>query len=494
MNKKATIIGSGIAGIALAVRLSLKGYEVEIFEANDHVGGKIYQVKNSEYRFDAGPSLITLPHLLDDLFQIAKKNRSNYINYFPTPVTCKYFFEDNTTIKAYTELIKFKSEVEKAGLNPDSLEKYLKHNRFVFENIADIFLHRPIHQISTFINIKTLKALLKLPKYKILRSVHAVNKLYLKSSKLVQIFDRYITYGGSNPYKAPGILTLISHLENNLGAYMIEDGMYNLAPALYKLAQDVGVKFNLNTKVLKILVENNRVTGIQTASDKIDTDLVISNADVYYTYKNLLPHHYNSNIHIKQPLSLSAIVFYWGIKKKFSQLELHNVFFSEDYKNEFSTMFEKKDIYNDPTIYVYISSKINKKDAKMNSENWYVSVFIPPDIAKNCNQYIQETKNHVLNKLSRILKTDIESLIEFERIDDPINIEKYTSSYKGALYGPNSNKKFSAFLRHPNYCKKIKGLYFCGGTVHPGGGIPLCLLSAKITAEMIEKHSSKKTA
>lgn len=490
MNKKVAIIGSGIAGMALAVRLAVKGYKVEVFETNDHIGGKIFQINSSGFRFDAGPSLITLPDLLDDLFCFAGKNRNDYINYFPTPVTGKYFFEDNTSIKAYTDIEMFKAEVERNGFNSKYLEKYLQHNRFVFDNIAEIFLQKPIHQISTFLNVKTLKVLFKLPKFKILKSVHSVNKLYLKYPKLIQIFDRYVTYGGSNPFKAPGILTLISHLENNIGAYMIKGGMYNLAPALYKLAKEVGVKFHLNSQVRQITIKNEQVTGIETATEKINSGIVISNADFYYTYKNLLPEKFRSNIYIKQPLSLSAIVFYWGIKKVFSELELHNVFFSSNYKEEFKTMFENKDIYNDPSIYIYISSKINKKDAKKGCENWYVSAFVPAGLSQNRDEIIQKTRKNILDKINRNLNINLEPLIQFEKIDDPGTIEKFTSSYKGALYGPNSNKKFSAFFRHPNKCKKIKGLYFCGGTVHPGGGIPLCLLSAKITAEIIEKQNT----
>ncbi len=490
MSKKVIIIGSGIAGMAAAIRLALNNFDVSVYESNEHPGGKVFQIKNSNYRFDAGPSLFTLPELLDELFELAEKNRKDYINYFRTPITCKYFFEDKTSIKAFTEVEKFKQEVEKSGISSKYLGNYLKHNRFVFDNISGIFLHKPIHRISTFLTFHTLKALLKLPKYRIFKSVHTVNKHFLKHPKLIQIFDRYVTYGGSNPYKAPGILTLISHLENNLGAYMFEGGMYNLAPALYKLACDVGVKFFFNSKVDKIILDKKNVSGVLINSKEINSDIVISNADVFYTYKNLLSEYNLSNIFLKQPLSLSAVVFYWGIKKKFDDLELHNVFFSENYKEEFDTIFKKKEIYHDPSIYLYISSKVQPGDAPDNHENWYVSVYVPVNTGQDWNTYLTQIRKYILKKISKNLNIDIEPLIDFEKVDDPRIIEKYTSSYKGALYGPNSNKKMSAFLRHPNNSSKIKGLYFCGGTVHPGGGIPLCLLSAKIVSDLIEEKFS----
>ena len=487
MRNNIIIIGSGIAGMAAGIRLASAGFEVTIFEVNDHPGGKVFQIKDFGYRFDAGPSLFTLPELLDELFELVNKDRKEYINYFRTPVTCKYFFEDHTTIKAYTEADKFKHEVDKSGINSNYLENYLDHNRFVFNNISGMFLHKSIHKISTFLNFHTLKSLLKLPKYRIFKSVHNVNKHFLKNKRLIQIFDRYVTYGGSDPYKAPGILTLISHLENNLGAYMFEGGMYNLAPALYELACDVGVKFEFNLKVDKIILKNKQAIGVIVDEKEIFSDYVVSNADVYYTYKNLLSDYTLSNIYLKQPLSLSAIVFYWGIKSMFDELELHNVFFSEDYKAEFDTIFKKQEVYHDPSIYIYISSKVQPQDAPQNHENWYVSVYVPSNTGQNWDLYIKKVRKYVTDKISRILKTNIEPLIDFEKVDDPRIIEKYTSSYKGALYGPNSNKKLSAFLRHPNFSSKIKGLYFCGGTVHPGGGIPLCLLSSKIVSEFITK-------
>jgi phytoene dehydrogenase-like protein len=214
-------------------------------------------------------------------------------------------------------------------------------------------------------------------------------------------------------------------------------------------------------------------------------DLVISNMDIYPTYRKLLPKEKAPEKTLAQEKSSSAIIFYWGIKKQFPQLDLHNIFFSKNYEEEFKHIFNKNSLYNDPTIYVNISSKYLPSDAPIGCENWFVMVNVPPNSGQDWDNWIAVTRKNILTKLSRQLNQPIEDLIENESVLDPRLIEERTSSYGGSLYGNSSNNRNAAFLRHPNFSNKIKGLYFCGGSVHPGGGIPLCLHSGKITAEEI---------
>ncbi|MEP0712139.1 MAG: phytoene desaturase, partial [Algoriphagus sp.] len=188
---------------------------------------------------------------------------------------------------------------------------------------------------------------------------------------------------------------------------------------------------------------------------------------------------------LSQPKSSSALIFYWGIKRDFPELDLHNIFFSANYPVEFDHIFNRGTIYEDPTIYVNITSTHKADDAPPGGMNWFTMINVPNNQGQDWDHLIAEAKRNIIHKLNRILKTDIESLIEVEEILDPRTIESKTSSAQGALYGNSSNNKFAAFLRHANYSSSIKNLYFCGGSVHPGGGIPLCLLSAKIMSEMI---------
>lgn len=189
---------------------------------------------------------------------------------------------------------------------------------------------------------------------------------------------------------------------------------------------------------------------------------------------------------LDQPKSSSGIIFYWGIKHEFKQLGLHNIFFADDYEAEFDTIFRKKSIYHDPTIYVNITSKHTPTDAPPGCENWFAFINVPNNQGQDWDAFIAEAREHMIRKANRILKTDIRPLIETEMVFDPRIIESRTSSAFGAIYGNSSNNKFAAFLRHANFSKDIKNLYFCGGSVHPGPSIPLCLLSAKITTNLIK--------
>lgn len=189
---------------------------------------------------------------------------------------------------------------------------------------------------------------------------------------------------------------------------------------------------------------------------------------------------------LDQPKSSSGIIFYWGIKKEFKELGLHNILFADNYEEEFDTIFRKKAIYHDPTIYVNITSKHTPTDAPPGCENWFAFINVPNNQGQDWDAFIAEAREHMIKKVNRILKTDIRPLIESEMVFDPRVIESRTSSAFGAIYGNSSNNKFAAFLRHANFSKDIKNLYFCGGSVHPGPSIPLCLLSARITTNLIK--------
>ena len=315
--------------------------------------------------------------------------------------------------------------------------------------------------------------------------MHEANKKRLKEPHLVQLFDRYATYNGSTPYKAPGILNLIPTLEHIEGSYFPVGGMYQITDALVNLAKDLGVEFHYNEIVDEIITIDGRATGVQTEKRTLESDVVVSNMDVFFTYQKLLRGITIPKRIIDQERSSSAIVFYWGVKRSFDELGLHNIFFSNNYQEEFNYLFEKGDIYNDPTVYINITSKLNSSDAPNGCENWFVMVNAPYNNQQDWPHIIECTRQNVISKLNRMLDIDLSDLIECEQITEPLLIEQKTNSYKGSLYGTSSNSKMAAFFRHPNFNRKIKNLFFCGGSVHPGGGIPLCLMSAKIVDSLI---------
>ena len=287
------------------------------------------------------------------------------------------------------------------------------------------------------------------------------------------------------------MLSLIPHLEQNQGTYYPKGGMISITNALYQLALKKGVVFHFNHKVEKIEHQHKKITGIITNNRHVDADIVVSNGDVYYTYKNLLNHQSKSKQLLKLERSSSALIFYWGIKTEFTELGLHNILFSDDYKKEFEHLFDTMTMTDDPTIYINITSKMEKKQAPEGSENWFVMINAPANVGQDWEKIKSEIRRAVINKINRILNTDIEKHIETEDILDPVSIEQKTGTFKGSLYGTSSNSKFAAFFRPANFTSKFKGLYFCGGTVHPGGGIPLCLKSAYIMTEIIKSDYEK---
>ena len=486
--QKAIVIGAGIAGIATSIRLARQGYEVKVYEANSYPGGKLTTLQHGDYRFDAGPSLFTLPKLVEELFLLCGEKPKDHFTYQIKDSICNYFWNDGKTYQmpAGADNI-VDSLVDNFDADRTSVERYLNRSKLKYEKTAPVFIERSLHKISSFINKETIMAMASIPKLGINTSMHKINAKAFRNPKLVQIFDRFATYNGSSPYQTPGIMSMIPHLEMGIGTYFPNGGMVNITNSLVALAERHGVSFVYGTKVQRIIKANRAAIGVDVENEKVLADIVVSNMDVFSTYKHLLPEKDWPLKTLAQEQSSSALIFYWGISKSFPNLSLHNILFADDYKGEFEKIFKSKTIVEDPTVYINISSKANPSDAPRDSENWFVMINTPGNYGQDWDAMIAEARRNIIIKINKVLKVDIESLIVIEDVLDPRLIESRTQSHRGALYGTASNNKLSAFLRHANFNKKIKNLYFCGGSVHPGGGIPLCLQSAAIVSDLISQ-------
>lgn len=482
---KAIVIGAGIAGIASSIRLAKKGYEVKVLEKNSYPGGKLSEIRLGNYRFDAGPSLFTMPHFVEELFLLCDEQPEHYFNYSRVEAACHYFYPDRTRMIAWSDRKKLLDEFhQKTGVDKVVLQGFLEHSAKLFDLTHELFMESPLNKLETYLKKPTFKALQHLGSLDLLKSMNEANEKRLGNDKMVQYFNRFATYNGSDPYQTPGVLNVIPHLEHGIGTFFPKGGMISITNSLVALAKRQGVKFEFESSVDQILLEADRVKGVRADGEILEADVVVSNSDIYPCYDQLLQKEIPKRIK-KAERSSSAIIFYWGIKKRFSELGLHNIFFSGDYRKEFDVMFREHGMYEDPTIYIHISSKQEANDAPDNSENWFVMVNAPANRSQDWDKLLEVTRERVLKRLSSELRVTIEELIEEEDYLDPRRIESKTSSYMGSLYGTSSNDKMSAFLRHPNYRSRFKGLYFCGGSVHPGGGIPLCLLSAKIATDEV---------
>lgn len=488
MTKKALIIGSGIAGLASALRLRKKGYDVTVFEANDYVGGKLSSIENSGYRWDAGPSLFTMPHFVDELFELFNLDPRDHFNYLRKEVVCNYFWDDQSRFSVHADKEHF---IEAASIffntPAQKIKNYLKSSKDKYDLTAHLFLEKSLHKWSTYLSRDTLLSLAQSYKLDVSQTLNGLNKKTFNDPRLVQLFDRYATYNGSSPYKTPGIMSIIPHLEMHYGTFLPEGGMHSITQSLFDLARNQGIEFRLSEPVKRVVHKNGMAVGIESAQGRYHSDIVVSNMDIFSTYHKLLENSPRPERILKQERSSSALIFYWGIQKSFPELDLHNIFFSGNYKKEFEHIFDLKTVYEDPTVYINITSKDETGDAPDGCENWFVMINTPGNFEQDWESIKTHARKNIIAKLNKALGTDLDALIETEEILEPRTIESKTSSHRGSLYGASSNSKFAAFLRHANFSGKIKNLYFCGGSVHPGGGIPLCLLSAKIVSDLIPK-------
>jgi phytoene desaturase len=427
-----------------------------------------------------------MPQLVEELFELCGQNPSVEFPYIKLEESCRYFYADGTLFRSFHETNKLAKEVEQVfKVDAQIFLSHLDRSKKMHQYLSNIFMERSLHRFKNYLNTDTLKAVANIPQLGLFDRLHDYHTKHIKHPKLVQYFNRFATYNGSNPYKAPATLHIIPHLEHGIGAFFPANGMYQITDSLHKLAIQCGVQFHFNTPVKSIVTNQHKVTGVTTPAGFTEAEIVVSNMDIYHTYKKLMPQAKHPENILKQEKSSSALIFYWGIKTTFNNLGLHNIFFSNDYKREFEGISGEKEMHDDPTVYVNITSKHCKSDAPEGMENWFVMINVPHNNGQNWEQLMARARQNIIQKLSNILKVNIAEQIVAEQHWTPQGIESLTSSYKGALYGNASNNKMAAFLRHRNQSATYKNLLFCGGSVHPGGGIPLCLLSAKIVADLL---------
>ena len=510
--QQTAIIGAGIAGLAAAVRLAVAGHTVEVYEANEGPGGKLSQFtlptpsppgastgagapdvsEEGFYRFDFGPSLFTMPQYVDELFELAGEDPRDHFHYTRLPEVCRYWWPDGTRFVAPASTAQLITEAGRTFDVPEqAMRDFMDTAARKYTLTGHTFLEKSLHKARTWFDPQVAYAMLKIPGLDLFRSMHDVHEAALKDPRLVQLFDRFATYNGSNPYKAPGLLSMIPHFEHHFGAYLPEGGMYDIATSVYELGKRLGVTYHFRTPVTQICRAGTQVRGIEVGGEELAYDTVVCNMDVWLAYDRLLPDARRPRITLRQQKSTSAVIFYWGVDRSFPELGLHNIFFSRDYAHEFATL-EAGSLSDDVTVYVNVSSKYVPGDAPPGHENWFVMVNAPAHTGQDWKQLVAELRKQTIALLSRELapadaSTWLARHITVERVVTPPDIERLTGSHQGALYGTSSNNRMAAFLRHPNFSRRIGGLYFLGGSVHPGGGVPLCLLSARIVADLVER-------
>jgi len=493
MDKRVIIIGGGLGGLSASLYLAAHGFKVDVFEQNEKLGGKMNEYKWDKFRFDTGPTLITMPFIIDDLFSKLNLHRPDYLELELIDPICRYFWNDGTSIDMSSEINKSIEQLSRISEeDASSLKPYLKYAHRIYDISADLFLLNPIHEINTLMRWKTFYKLFHAYKIDPFRTVHNANKSFFAHPKTIQIFDRYATYNGSNPFEAPATLNIIPYVEYELGGYYIKGGMYRLVHVLGKLLKDMDINVHTSTKVDKIIHDNDRVMGVVVNGEKLKADYIICNSDVVSSFNTLIDgfEERTKKLNKLEP-SISGLVFLWAVSKQYKKLAHHNIIFASNYEEEFRTIFKDKMAPEDPTIYISISSKADPAHATRQGENWFILINTPYlteyqdwDVIRN------HIRARIVSKLARTGIDDIEKHIMHEQVYSPLDFYNKYGSNRGSIYGISSNSRSSAFKRPPNRSRDLKGLYFAGGSTHPGGGVPLAILSGKICSDLIVERNT----
>lgn len=493
MTQKAVVIGAGIAGLTTAVRLAAQGWNVTVYEQNPQVGGKMNQIEADGFRWDTGPSVITMRHVLDDLFQSAGRKLEDYLTLLPLDPITRYFYPDGVVLDASRDLATMTEQI--AELDERDVEGYLRYLSYAAR------IHRITGPVFIYNNPPKLWDILSVPPHEMpavdpLRTMSGAIDGFVRSPHLRQLLGRFATYTGASPYRAPATLNVIAHVEMTGGVWYPQGGIYAIATALEKLARELEVEIFTGCPVNGVYVADGTARGvILQGGHHVHADAVVANLDVAMVYEKMLPDEIATPQRLNKLTdiepSCSGFILLLGVEGHYDALAHHNIFFSADYPAEFRAIFDEGVPPEDPTIYVSITSKTDAEHAPDGCENWFVLVNAPPlgdayDWEQNASAY----RDLVLAKLAQY-GYDVRDKIRTEVMHTPRDLERLTGARRGALYGASSNSKWTAFRRPHNRAPDVRGLYFAGGTTHPGGGVPMVMLSGKVAANMIEEDVAK---
>ena len=482
------IIGGGLGGLSAAIALASRGQRVVLYEQQKQLGGKANTKEMHGFRFDTGPSLLTLPTVFERLFARAGRVLAPYIDIVPLSPLTRYWFADGMQVSS-DSIDRFASTLARSlDVTENEVLRYFSYARGIWDITHKVFLEQSLHRLSTYCSTETIHSLLRLGRIDLGRTMHQANEHFFRDRRMVQLLDRYATYNGSDPYQAPATLNNISYVEHGLGGFGVTNGIYGIISGMERLADELGVEIHKDAQVTRISLGKGRALKSLTVNgETVPARQIVSDVDVLTLYDQLLddPMAPMARRYRRLPPSSSALVFYWGVNRSFNELGVHNIFFSEDYRREFDQIHRLSEVPTEPTVYVNITSKITPTDAPEGQENWFVLINAPHHDGRSWQEDLATTRSWVVKRLSEVLGVHLDRHIVAEDRWTPEAIERETGSHRGALYGISSNTRMAAFLRHPNASRRYPGLYLCGGSVHPGGGMPLATLSGMIAADIL---------
>ena len=482
------VIGSGFGGIAAALRLKAKGHKVTLIEKHPDLGGRARVFRKNGFIFDGGPTVITAPYLINELFELFKKNPKDYIKLSPLKVWYQFVFEDKSKFNYSGNENEMKAQIKE--LNKEDVKGYEKLVNFTkkifdkgFTELADIPFDKP------FVMMKQLTSLLKLKSYK---SVYSLVSSYIKNEKLRRMLSMHPLLVGGNPFTTTSIYGLILYLEKKWGIHYSMGGTGNIIKGFEKLMNEVGIKVIKGNEVTKILSKNNKITSIQLDNhDYIDADNVICNADPPAVYEKLLDEKNNNSFLFKwkkkrMEYSMGLFVYYFGTKKIYDNVEHHTIKFGSKYKEHLDDIFDKKKLNNDISYYLHRPSATDKSMAPEGNDCFYVLVPVPNN-QSGIDWSIEgdKMKKLIIDKMENDLMPNLRNNIVEDFYLTPDYFEKDLNTKFGSGFSIQPKFTQSAYFRFHNKSEIYDGLYFVGAGTHPGAGVPGVLSSAKVLDKIL---------
>jgi phytoene desaturase len=471
------IVGGGVGGLVTAIRLAAAGQNVAIFERNGQFGGKLAVRERDGFVFDIGPSLLTLPHVLDEVFRLAGTSLDSEVELVRLDPSFRYFWPDASTVTFRDQPVASAEALDafSPGSGAEYLE-YLRRARTIWATSERTFFAGNMG--SPISLLRRMRSPRDFARIDARRSLTSRAEKSFHDARLQQWLGRFATYSGSDPSRAPATLGCIAAVEADLGAWYVRGGLGALREALVRVAARVGVAMHTNAEVTSITSTRRRVTGVVVGSQQVSAHSVVCNADAEHLYRDLLPHDKRLKEIENTPRSTSGIAVLVGVEGRTPLIAHHNVWFSRDYAREFRDINERR-IPRDPTIYACVSSLTDTTQAPTGCENWFLLINTPAD----AREATGEVGAWLLDHLAKV-GPDLRRRARFMEVIGPRDIAQRYRSPGGAIYGTSSSGRSAAF-RRPSMRGPRRGLYLVGGSTHPGGGLPLVTMSARIASNLV---------
>lgn len=494
--KKVVVIGGGLGGMSSAISLAKysEKLDITVVEKNSHLGGKLNVLEKDGFSFDLGPSILTMPHIFEELFIMHGRKMEDYVKISRVRPHWRNFFEDGKIIDLESDVEKMKSEPSSLSQRDiEELNGFLDYSKELYDFSNETYFKNQSEK--TLDVLKHYNPLKVLWKSDFFSTMDEGVRKRISNRYMVDILNFFVKYVGSSPYDAPAILNLLPYIQWEFDLWYVDGGMYNLARGLEKLMEELGIKILKDSEVVGVEKESSKITGINLeSSETIQADIVVSNMEVIPFYEKVSKEMAEKIKPYTQKYgpACSGFALHLGVDREYSQLRHHNFFFSKEAKQHFGKIFHDRRLTDDPTIYLVAPMKTDPGQGPEGCEVIKILPHIPvldeekPFTSEEYGVY----RDNVLNKLERMGLTDLRKHIVTEELWTPETIQERYYSNKGSIYGVISDKKKNRGFKTPKHSEFYSNLFFVGGSVNPGGGMPMVTLSGQQVVEQIIKQQN----